>query len=98
MERGEAAYNRLVAFVRDNLDHYAPMLADGRAADVVESAYYTMANVAMYDDCDDAMKMSEDDMLDALAYVAFDLDVMHLIFERRQSIYDAIGHALKQDL
>lgn len=98
MERGEEAYERLVQFVADNIDHYATMIEDGRMADVVESAYYTMNNVAMYDDCDDAMKMTEEDMLDALQYVAFDRDAMHLVFERRLSIYDAIGYALEQDL
>lgn len=97
-DNGHDAYERLLAFVADNIDRYMPMIEECRMADVVESAFWVMNNIQMYDDCDEAHKMTSEDMLDALWYVTFDRDKHHLLFEQGKGMYEVIGAALEEDL
>ena len=108
MERGEYAYNKLYRFVKDNLEYFE-VSRHGRVKywrpsdceDVVCDAYYTMSNIAMYEDCNDDMKIEGEELIDAFRYVyleRFDIDSSYYLFDLCRSIQSIIGMAIANDL
>lgn len=108
MERGEYAYNKLYRFVKDNLEYFEvsrhKRVKDwdpSDCEDVVRDAYYTMSNIAMYEDCDDAMKIEGEELIDAIRYLyleRFDIDSQTYLFDLHLSMQSVIGMAIARDL
>lgn len=108
METGYFEYMKLYRFVRDNLEYFEVSrhrrVKDwdpSDCEDVVRDAYYTMSNVAMYEDCNDDMKIEDEELIDAFRYVyleRFDIDSSYYLFDLCRSIQSVIGMAIANDL
>ena len=102
LENGRRTYERLVAFIGDNVEYYSEWLSND-VDSVIQSAAYTMGNIAMYDDAPDEYKLTGGafDLLDALYYVLSEYivdDIGYHVIDNNESVMHILGLAVLEEL
>ena len=104
---GSSAYDRLCAFVRDNMPHfereYGVIITWGieQWTEVITSCFFTMENVAMYDDVDEDHCMSSDDLFAAFTYAHENYlidDEGYYMLERNEGIMTMLARAIRDEI
>ena len=108
MASGEHAYQKLLTFVKENLEYFEREVHK-RVEDwgvkecerVISDAFMTMGNVAMYDDCDEMMQIDGDELVAAFMLVYenyMHIDCAYYLFEKRASIQAIVGISVAYDI
>ena len=104
---GRSAYDRLCAFVRDNMEHFEREHGDAGTwgieqwTEAMAGCFFTMENVAMYDDVDEAHRMSSDDLFAAFVYAHENYlidDAEYYMLERNEGIMTLLARAIRDEI
>lgn len=101
-------YEKLVAFVNDNLDNFtAKFKCEPKAwsieqwTEAITGCFCIMENIGMYDDANRDHCMNYDDLFDALVYAhenyCIDDEVYHA-FERNEGVMTLLARAVRDEI
>lgn len=105
--KSSSAYDRLCAFVRDNMEYFErehgviSTWGIEQWTEAVTGCFFTMNNIRMYDDVDEAHCMSYEDLYDALAYAHENYlidDEEYYMVERNEGIMTLLARAVRYDV
>ena len=104
---GSNAYDRLCAFVRDNMEHFEREHGDvgtwgiEQWTGAVTNCFRIMENISMYDDVDEAHRMSSDDLFAAFVYAHENYlidDAEYYMLERNEGIMTLLARAIRDEI
>lgn len=102
------AYDKLVAFVNDNLDHFMVEFECGpqlwvieQWTEVVTGCFCIMENIRMYDDVDEAHCMGYDELFGAFVYAHENYcidDEVHRVVECNDGVMTLLARAVRDEI